>query len=107
MSCAIIGSYARAAAGPPHLWQSVPDEVFLQEVGHKVQSEEPLNAIAVFEHKVYAGSSKGLYRLDEDRLVLLSEPGGPINRLVTGTNALWAIASHGLYRLQAGAWKRI
>ena len=44
------------------------DEVFLQETGRKVTSAEPLEAVAVFEGGVFAGSDKGVYEFKGDRL---------------------------------------
>ena len=98
---------APAASPPPRQWQPGRDEVFLQEVGRKVASAEPLSAVAVFEGKVYAGSEKGLYQLDGDRLAAVPELQDPITRLVKSRNALWAMTSRGLHRYQTGGWRKI
>ncbi|MEO2049280.1 MAG: hypothetical protein ABGX16_22205 [Pirellulales bacterium] len=33
---------------PPHVWQPVQDEMFLQEVGRQVPTSDPLTAITIF-----------------------------------------------------------
>src|SRR6185437_11908336 len=91
----------------PHLWHPVRDDVYLQEIGRKVLSDEPLNTVAVFAQKVYVGSGKGLYRLNDDKLEPVREMREPVRRLVTTRDALWAMTGRGLYRLQGGTWKKI
>ncbi len=107
LACCVVAMDAQSAPDLPHLWQPVSDGVFLQEIGRKVSSAEPLNAVASFAGNVYAGSDKGLYRLDGDELVPTPELHEPITRLVSGAGGLWAITGHGLYRLQTGGWKKI
>jgi hypothetical protein len=96
-----------ALAASPHLWQPAPDAVYLQETGRKVPSAEPLKAVAVFEGKAYAGSEKGLARLDGEKLEPVPEMREPVRRLVAAGEALWVMTGHGLHRLQAGTWMKI
>ncbi|HXT39417.1 MAG TPA: hypothetical protein VN887_05290 [Candidatus Angelobacter sp.] len=102
-------AFLASAADPetPHLWHPVRDDVYLQEIGRKVLSDEPLNTVAVFAQKVYVGSGKGLYRLNDDKLEPVREMREPVRRLVTTRDALWAMTGRGLYRLQGGTWKKI
>jgi len=102
---AVLASIANTET--PHRWRPVRDEVYLQEVGRKVLSDDPLNAVAVFAKMAYAGSDKGLYRLNNDKLEPVSEMGEPIRRLVTARNALWVMTGQGLHRFQEGTWKTI
>ena len=87
--------------------ESVPDTVFLQEVGRKIVTPEALRAAAVFDGNVYFGSEKGLLRLDNHQLRSVSALQVPVTRLVATNNALWAIGSPGLHRFQNGVWKKI
>ena len=98
-----------APAEPPvqPRWQPVRDEVYLQEVGRKVASAAPLTSVAVYEGNIYAGSANGLLLLKGSKLVESSELRDTVNRLVTTKQALWAITSQGLHRLQAGVWKKV
>ncbi|MBI3416217.1 MAG: hypothetical protein HY043_13055 [Verrucomicrobia bacterium] len=96
-----------AAAQPERLWQSARDEVFLQETGRRIPAPEALEAVAIFNRKVFAGSSKGLYQLDSGRLLPVAEFREPVLRLVTVGDSLWAMTGRGLHRQHAGAWKKV
>ncbi len=86
--------------------QSISDDVYLQEVGRQVASQEPLTSIAVFENQVFAGSNLGLLVLKDEQLVSVDELAEPIRRLVTTGDSLWAFTSQGLYRFQT-TWTKI
>src|SRR5262249_20081312 len=107
LGCFLAILASAADSETPHLWQPVRDDVYLQEVGRKVVSDQPLNAVAAFARSVYVGSDKGLYRLNEDKLEPVRETGEPIRRLVVARDALWAMTGRGLHRLQDGTWKKI
>ena len=109
---AFVGFAVGASAAPAdtttqRLWQPVPDDVYLQEVGRKATTSVPLTSVAVYEGKVLAGSAKGLHQLKGSELVEVSELREPVSRLVTAGGALWATTSPGLHRFQNGSWKRI
>jgi hypothetical protein len=97
----------RAASAAPRLWQPAGDDVFLQEIGRKVSAGEPLNAVAVFAGQAYVGSDKRLYQLEADKLNPAPGMHELILRLVTSSDALWAVTGSGLHRFRGGAWKRI
>jgi hypothetical protein len=89
--------------------ESVADEVYFQEVGRQVATDQPLTSIAVFQGSVFAGSARGLSRLDREMFQPVESVTLPINRLVTAGGNLWALAKGGFYRLDGlnGDWKRI
>lgn len=91
----------------PHAWQTIRDEVYLQEVGHQVPSTTPLSGVAIFDNQVFTSSDQGLFRLEMGRLVPLAELSKPIRRIVATQSALWAITNEGLYRFQKSAWVKI
>ncbi|MFO0900923.1 MAG: hypothetical protein U0836_26135 [Pirellulales bacterium] len=93
-----------AVAGPP---VAAADEIFLQEMGRQIPSPTPLDAVAVFDGQVFAGTKDGLLRLQGDELAPGADVKQPITRLVAAKQALWALSSAGLFRLQAGHWKQI
>jgi len=107
LGCYLAVLASTANSQTPPLWHPVRDDVYLQEVGRKVPSDEPLNAVAVFEQKVYAGSDKGLYWLNDEKLERVRELDDPIRRLVSVCNALWVMTGRGLHRFQEGTWKKI
>jgi hypothetical protein len=86
--------------------KAIPDAVFLQEVGDKIPSTDPLTAVAVHEGQVWVGTAHGLLRRQDNKVVseTLTQP---IQRLVTTTGALWAVTSPGLHRRDGATWKEI
>jgi len=105
--CALPFAADPPATTPPRLWQPLADDVFLQEVGRKVPSTEPLSAVAVFSGQVFVGSEKGLSRLDGEKFVPVAGLTEPVVRLVAARDALWVIARKGLFRHQSGAVKKV
>lgn len=85
----------------------LPDAVYLQEVGRKIATSEPVTAVATLGDLVVTGSSRGVQRLDGDRLI--DEPGltQPVRRLVATRDTLWAMADSGLHRRVNGSWQRV
>ncbi len=106
-TAAIRGATAQPQTAPRPVWRPVQDDVFLQEVGRQVSFSEPLTAVAVFDDRIYVGSSQGLLKLDDDRLIPVKERRESIDRLVATRHALWAITGDGLYRYQDKTWTRI
>ncbi|HVV70503.1 MAG TPA: hypothetical protein VHI52_03230, partial [Verrucomicrobiae bacterium] len=87
--------------------QSVRDDVYLQEIGSQSAWPEPLTSVAFFEGRLWAGTTQGVLRLEDDRLI--KEPGlsEPVRRLIVAGNKVWAITPAGLYRYDAAGWRRI
>src|SRR5262249_7838713 len=79
---------AESNAGKPN---PIADEIFLQEVGHKIPSDTPLTSIAAANNAVYAGTSKGLLRLTGKRLEAVPELKSPVVRLVAAKDAIWVV----------------
>ena len=96
----------RAAALPPS-WQTVRDDVYLQEVGKKISSAEPLWAVGALGEQVFVGSTNGLFTLDKEHLTEVAAVRQPIARLVSTHGELWAAGAQGLFRLRGNAWRRV
>jgi hypothetical protein len=88
-------------------WQSIRDDVYLQEIGSQLAWPEPLNAVAIFEGRLWAGTARGLLRLEAGRLITEPSISEPVHRLVVAGNKVWAITPAGLYRLDAAGWKSL
>jgi hypothetical protein len=102
-----VGSWAELPIPENPLWEPVRDEVYLQEVGRKVETKEPVTAAAVLDGALYTGSRRGVRRLEGDKLVDAGGPSGQIVRLKTLGGALWAFPEKGLWRYADGAWKKL
>jgi hypothetical protein len=100
-------SQVNSSNTPAHLWKSVPDEVYLQEIGEQIPTDKPVTAVAVYDKKLYAGVGGTLKSLGDGRLKEV--PGAPKNmsRLRSLGGALWAANPEGLYRFTGSAWDRI
>lgn len=85
----------------------IQDSVYLQEIGTKIPSDEPLTGVAMLNGKTWVGTDKGLLLLKGRSWVPETNLNQPIQRLVTVSGRVWAMAPDGLYRYQDAAWRRI
>ena len=83
------------------------DTPFLQEVGRKIPTTEPLLTLVLDGSQLWAGTAGGLLRLDGDRFVADSALTGPVHRLDKVGGKIWAMTGTGLYRRDASIWTRI
>ncbi len=88
------------------LWKPVRDDVYLQEVGSRVETDEPLLAAAMFEGTLYVGGKSGVYRLESDSFISVSGPEGLVRRLKALNGALYAFSTEGLWRYEK-TWTRL
>ncbi|MFO1501325.1 MAG: hypothetical protein U1G07_23540 [Verrucomicrobiota bacterium] len=98
---------AGTSAPSQRLWQPVPDEVYLQEVGRQIKSAGPIHAVAVRQEEIFTGGQDGVSRLERDQLIPVAEVRSPIQRLFTTQDSLWAAGTEGYYRLQDGQWRKV
>ena len=112
ISCIIVlACCATASAEIPiptdPMWSPVKDDVYMQEVGRKVETKEPVLAVAVFDDVLYVGNQSGVLRLKGDTLVPAGGPQNAIRRLKVVKGMLWALGEQSLWRLADGAWSKI
>lgn len=102
--CCSATAAERATAPPEHpLYQPVPDEVYLQEVGRQLRTDRPVTALAALEGDVYAVVGGTLRQLDDDNLRAVEGAPTGIIRLFAFDGALWASTGDALYRFAEGA----
>jgi hypothetical protein len=89
------------------LWKPVADDVYLQEVGEKVRTTQPVTGLALYQDTLYAVTGGALKALRQG--ALQDVPGAPagIRRLRSLGGALWAAAEGGNYRFASNTWQRI
>lgn len=115
LAAATVLACSSAAAAPaaqtgaqqvPHLWEQVPDDVYLQEVGEKVLTSAPLTAVALHSNIAYVVTEGKVKALSGD--VLESSPGSPagVTRLRSISGTLWAITGSGLFRMTGSGWNK-
>lgn len=88
-------------------WKPIVDEVYLQEVGTKIETKAPVTAVAVFDSNAYVGDVSGVHRVDGDKLVGAGGPRGAISRLKVVDSALYAMGKNGLWRMVGGEWSQV
>lgn len=88
-------------------WEPIADEVFLQEVARRIETEAPLLAVAVHGGTAYVGDERGVHRVDGGKLVATGGPQSPIQRLRVLGETLWAVGSEGVWRYAGGTWTRV
>ena len=99
-----------AAVGPadsPRGWRPAPDEVYLQEVGRKIPTTQPLTSVAIHGGQVFAGSETGLLELKGETLAAVEDIRTPVERLVEAQGSLWVLARDRVSRLRDHRWERI
>ncbi|MCP4645941.1 MAG: hypothetical protein GY851_36185 [bacterium] len=88
-------------------WQPIVDEVYLQEVGSKIETKHPLLAVAVVNGQVYVGHGSGVSVVEGDALVAVDGPKSKTGRLRVLDGVLWAVAEDGLWRFADGTWTKV
>jgi len=108
---ALAGSALAVSAGLPvpdnPRWQPIVDEVYLQEVGSQIETEEPLLAVAVVDNTAYVGSRRGVFRVEDGTLKPVGGAPTDVRRLSALNGDLWAATGEGLWRYADGSWTRV
>ncbi|MBI3851692.1 MAG: hypothetical protein HY298_15665 [Verrucomicrobia bacterium] len=89
------------------MWKPVADEAYLQEVGEKITTTQPVTSVAIHDkivHAVIGGSVKTL-----QKGVFQDSAGAPkgVRRLRSLDGALWAATEDGVYRFAENNWKHV
>jgi len=108
---ALFGLSSKSIADLPipekPLWEPIVDEVYLQEVSSRIETDCPLLAVAVLNKVGYVGHSGGVFRIEGDRLVSADGPRLEIHRLRALDGALWAMGPQGLWRFGGNTWTKV
>ena len=85
-------------------WTPIVDEVYLQEVSSRIETERSLLAVAVLDGTAYVGDNRGVYRVEKGKLISAGGPRSEIRRLRVLDGVLWAVGPKGLWRCAEGSW---
>ncbi len=102
----VIASYLRTVdaaprviAPPDHrLYSPVADQVYLQEIGRKLPTDQPVTALAAWKGEIYAVVGGGLRRLHESELQVVRNAPGKLQQLFALGGKLWGTTDEALYR---------
>jgi len=89
------------------LYESVADEIFLQEIGEKIPTDAPVASVAVYDGVVYAISDGALYRLKQGILEPVDRASEGLKQLFTLDGALWGTTDDGVYRMVSGDVEKV
>jgi len=89
------------------LWKPQPDDVYLQEVSTKIQTQKPVTSIAVYDNQCFAVIDGVVCKLVND--LFDGEKGAPqgVKRIIALDGALWALGADGIYMFKGNMWKKI
>ncbi|MBI4559423.1 MAG: hypothetical protein HY706_17690 [Candidatus Hydrogenedentes bacterium] len=83
------------------------DEVYLQEVGEKIGTEQPVIALAWYRDALYAVMDGNLYVVENGALERVSVAPKGIQKLEVLDDALWALTDSGVYRSAGDTWTNV
>jgi len=88
-------------------WLPIADEVYLQEVGSRIETREPLLSVAVVDNIGYVSTRRSVFRVEDGKLTPLRGSPSDVRRLSALKGDLWAATGNGLWRYADGSWRRI
>jgi len=89
-----------------NMWKPAVDEVYLQEVAHKIRTEKPVTGIGLYQDQCFIIIDSHLHELREESFVKLNAPQN-VARLISLNGDLWALTTEGIYRLDGKKWTNI
>lgn len=104
----VFASYTMGQTQPEeHYWQPVQDDVYLQEVAHKIPLDQPIIGVGVHEDECYVIINQQIHQLKDEKFVEVNNSPEKVNRLISINGNLWALCSKGIYQLEANMWKKV
>ncbi len=88
-------------------WKPIVDEVYLQEVGNRIETENPLFSVALLGGSAFVGDPNGVHRIEGDRIVDTGGPTSSVTRLKALDGSLWAVAEDGIWQYDDEDWTKI
>lgn len=87
-------------------WEAVEDVVFLQEAGHKVETDKPVTSIVAAEDDCFLLMENVIYKFSADQLTKAEAAPEDAYELFTLKNRIWAGTKQGLYEYKNGRWEK-
>ena len=94
--------------GPTNrLWNPVPDNIYLQELGEKIPLDKPATSIAVFNDQCYVVVEGSIHMLSGESIHPVMSVPVDVKRLKSMNGTLWALSENGIYSLKENDWQKI
>jgi hypothetical protein len=88
-------------------WTPQVDEVYRQEVGTQIETDEPVWSVAVWNGMAHVGTPRGVFFVEGDRLTSAGGPSTEVKQLRTLGKTLWAVSHKGLWSLSDSGWTQV
>jgi hypothetical protein len=98
---------SESAAVEQKLWKPVADEGYLQEVGERLATDQPVTAVAIYKDELHAVVGGELRVLRAGALQEVTSAPKGISLVRAFDNALWAVGQSGTYRFAGADWTRV
>lgn len=89
------------------LWKPMHDDVYLQEVSIKIQTEKPVLSIVQQSGSCLVVIDGNIHTLKDDQLIILKNSPVNVNRLISLDRSIWALADDGIYKFKNNSWQKI
>lgn len=100
-------TFAALFLGCPFQSMAAPDDVYLQEIGHRIPTLEPVTAVITDFDTIWIGSARGLARVEGEKIVDVPAVRAPVRRLIEAGGTIWAVTAPGLWRHADTAWIQV
>ncbi len=96
--------FAEPGIAPPErqLYEAVADDIYLQEIGEQIATQQPVTALAVYQQTLYAVVDGTLHSLQDGKLQPLEGAPQDIQRLFVLSGDLWGTTHDAVYRYHEG-----
>jgi len=101
------GQIRAPSPGVERLWSPVRDEVYLQEIGSKIQTRKPVTALGSCRGVLYAVVGGELHELRDNQLKPLESAPKGARRIRSLKGVLWVGAEKGTYRFDGQRWEQV
>ena len=89
------------------LWTPQTDAVYLQEVGEKIPTNDPVTSVAIFNGKLYLVMKRTVHLVQDATISAVASAPAKTNRLMVLQQNLYALTESGLYQWDKTTWTRL
>lgn len=85
-------------------WEPIADEVYLQEISHKIAYDQPISAVSIANGKCYVLINNKVHLLENEQFNQVSNGPDQVNQLISMAGSTWALSENGVFRLESDKW---
>jgi len=94
------------SAEEPKHWSPAVDQVYLQEINHKITTSAPVEWVACYQQEIWIVSGGNLFELRDNQLTE-SKSLSQIHLLKQVGNRLWLSNSEGVFERSSDGWQKL